>query len=248
MPSDAKHFHFGKAIAAAVWVVLAFYAVQLVLTGVILGLDGFGVSFEDVNQSVLGAVLAAVVYAITLGVVIGVPWLVMRDKVSRKELGVHRPLAWRDLLLSVPAYLLYFLLTAVAAYVVITYIPAIDMEQAQDVIFNGIGRNYEFILAFITLVILAPVAEEVLFRGYLFGRLMRYIPVWLAVLVTSAIFAAEHGQWNVAVDTFILSVVMCAVRLHTGTIWTPIMIHMIKNGIAFYLLFVNPSLLSGIAG
>ena len=39
---------------------------------------------------------------------------------------------------------------------------------------------------------------------------------------------------------FAMSIVMCAVRELTGTIWGGILIHILKNGIAFYFLFVNP--------
>ena len=46
-------------------------------------------------------------------------------------------------------------------------------------------------------------------------------------------------QWAVAVDTFTLSLVMCAAREYTGAIWVPMMMHMMKNGIAFYFLFIN---------
>ena len=246
--ADNKQLHVGKAIAVCLWVVLAFYAVQLVLSAILAGLIALGVSFDGINQSVLNASLASLVYTAALAAVIGFPWLIMRRTTSKKELGVHEPLSWRDLLLAPPAYILYMILTATVAYVVMQYVPAVDMTQAQDVLFGGLGRNYEFILAFLTLVIIAPIAEELLFRGYLFGALMRYVPIWAAMIVTSIIFGAVHGQWNVAIDTFVLSMVMCAVRLHTGTIWAPVIIHMIKNGIAFYLLFVNPTLIPGMLG
>ena len=93
-------------------------------------------------------------------------------------------------------------------------------------------------LAFITLVVIAPVAEEVLFRGYLYGKLKKYVPVWAAILITSALFGLIHGTWNVAVDTFALSIILCLLRESTGGIWASILLHMIKNGIAFYFLFI----------
>ena len=44
---------------------------------------------------------------------------------------------------------------------------------------------------------------------------------------------------NVGVTVFVMSVVMCLVREKwTQTIWSGIVIHMIKNGIAFFLLYV----------
>ena len=62
--------------------------------------------------------------------------------------------------------------------------------------------------------------------------------VWLSVLVTSLAFGLAHLwagtdkplQWSVAVDTFSLSLVMCAAREYTGAVWVPMMVHIIKNG------------------
>lgn len=238
----------GKALGLAVWVAFSFYLSQALLAGVLLLLNEVGVQFDALNPAVLNTSLAGVVYLLTLVIVIGAPWWIKRWKVTRQELGIQKPLSWRDLLLSPPAYILYMLLTVATIQVATRVIPSFDIAQPQDVLFSGLGQNYEFALAFLTLVIIAPIAEELLFRGYLFGKLLRYVPVWVAMLFTSLLFGAVHGQWNVAVDTFVLSMVMCSLRLYTGTIWAGVVLHMIKNGIAFYLLFVNPSLVTGLTG
>jgi membrane protease YdiL (CAAX protease family) len=53
---------------------------------------------------------------------------------------------------------------------------------------------------------------------------------------------------NVALDVFILSIVMCGLREMTGSIWAGVVLHMMKNGLAFYLLFINTALLSTMGG
>ena len=59
-----------------------------------------------------------------------------------------------------------------------------------------------------------------------------------AVLITSLVFGVMHFQWNVGVNVFALSVVLCVMREVTGTIYAGILLHMLKNGVAFYLLYV----------
>jgi membrane protease YdiL (CAAX protease family) len=122
--------------------------------------------------------------------------------------------------------------------------PQVDLQQSQEIGFQNLSGYSQYLLAFITLVIVAPIAEEVLFRGYLYGKLRKHAPIWLGALITSALFAVAHGQWNVAVDTFALSLVMCSLREITGSIWAGTLLHMMKNGLAFYFLFINPSVLS----
>jgi membrane protease YdiL (CAAX protease family) len=98
------------------------------------------------------------------------------------------------------------------------------------------------------LIIVAPVAEEVLFRGYLYGKLRKSVPVWAAIGIVSVLFGSIHGQWNVAIDVFALSIVLCVLREITGSIWAGILLHMVKNGLAFYILFINPAVLGTIGG
>ena len=101
-------------------------------------------------------------------------------------------------------------------------------------------------LAFITLVVIAPIAEELVFRGYLYGRMRekfsqvttQLTAAIIASLLVSILFGIVHLQWNVGVNVFALSLVACAMREFTGTIYAGILLHMIKNGLAFYFLFV----------
>ena len=99
--------------------------------------------------------------------------------------------------------------------------------------------GWERIFAFALFVIVAPFAEEAIMRGFLFGKLRQSkMPFWPAAIVVSLLFAVAHGQWNVGVDTFILSMVACWLREVTKTIWPGVVIHMIKNFVAFMVLFV----------
>lgn len=75
-------------------------------------------------------------------------------------------------------------------------------------------------------------------RGWLYGKLRSRLKVPLAILLVSIVFAFLHGQWNVGVGVFVLSLVLCGLREITGTIWSGILLHIISNGIAFYLLYI----------
>lgn len=101
-------------------------------------------------------------------------------------------------------------------------------------------------LAGIGLIVLPPLAEEIVFRGFIYGTLRKAkIPVVGSVLITSAIFGLLHiftGAsgllWSALVDTFTLSVVLCVLREQTGSIWTGIFVHAMKNGFVFLNLFI----------
>lgn len=227
-------------------VALSFILAQVIMVGTLFALRYAGVPFGDINPSLINFTFAALTYALSIGLVVAIPWWIRRRRSSLEEFGLARLPNWMDIGLSGAGFIVYLLSTAVFSALALALLPFIDPTQPQDVGFEDIGNYYELALAFVTLVIIAPFAEEALFRGYLFGKLRGYVSFWSAALLTSALFALAHGQWNVALDTFVLGMVLAWLRDTTGSIWAGVLLHSIKNAVAFYILFVNPSILNTI--
>ena len=238
----------GMILGLPLWVVASFVAAIFAVTQAtdalikLVGIEALG------GTTIAQTVVSVVVYALTLALVIGVPWLVWRRRTTRRELGLDRGPVWSDLPWAPAAFVAYMILTNVVGALAPVLIPHFDSNQAQEVGFTGLTQQYQYVLAFFTLVVVAPLAEETLFRGYLYGKLRRIAPLWLTVLIVSVLFGAVHLQWNVGVDVFVMSVVVCLLRESTGSIWAGVGVHMLKNGLAFYLLFINPAFLHTIGG
>lgn len=246
--SSTKVISWQRAVGLLFWVALSFMIAQALLFLVVAILSRAGVPLDTVSGTMLQTIFAALVYTLTLVIVMGVPWFVKKSRTSKAELGLTRLPSWLDIGLAPAGFIIYMLATFALATVVTLVIPSFDISQAQDTGFGNITQRYEYYLAFATLVVIAPLAEEILFRGYLYGKIRKYVPMWLAMLLVSALFGAVHGQWNVGIDVFALSLVLCALREITGSIWAGILLHMMKNAIAYYLLFINPSLLNIMGG
>lgn len=239
---SAAAYKWWTIVVLPLWVVVGFLIAQLIVALLAKGLSGLGLSLGSVNSTVLNFVFAACVYATSLAIVIGVPWLVRRARTGRTDLGLTRLPEWFDILLAPAGFIIYILSSGLVIYAVTQWVPGFNAAQQQDTGFGNIVKQYELMLAFVTLVMIAPLAEETLFRGYLYGKLRKSVPIWVAIVVTSAVFGFLHGQWNVGIDVFVLSLVMCTLREITGSIWAGVLVHMIKNGVAFFILFIYPLL------
>ena len=102
--------------------------------------------------------------------------------------------------------------------------------------------NYgEKLISFFCLAIITPIIEEIIFRGWLYDRLKVLLPkkysTFLAILIVSVLFGFIHGQWNVGVNVFTL-IIVCLLREITGTVYAGILVHILKNTIAFCLVYV----------
>ena len=232
----------GLAIAWLFWVITAFFIGALLAQGLWWLLDIVGLPVSAMNESVESAVMAALLYVASLVVAIAVPRALKKISVTQDLLGLHRPLSWSDIGLGAVGIIPYLLISAVLTNVAVAIIPGFDLQQAQDVGFSGVGDRLGVSLAFVTLVIIAPLAEEMLFRGVLFGELRKLVGFVGATFFVSLGFALLHGQLNVGIDVFALSIILCSLREVTGSIWAGVILHMTKNGIAFFFLFVQPML------
>lgn len=240
--SSNKHMTQKRRIARAMqitaWVMFSFVLSFALMVGVMTLLQAVGLAGVAENPVVQVTIISILVYTIALVIVVGVPawrrqWSL---RYGLERLGLTK-LRWRDWQWLPVAYAVYLgaslLLIAVASWL----IPGFDVDEVQDLGFEQL-YGIEYVIGFVALVVLAPIAEELLFRGYLFGTLRRYIAFLPASLVTSVLFGLVHGQWNVGLDTFALSMVLCWVREKTGGVWVPIGLHAVKNSLAFVLLFV----------
>jgi len=137
-----------------------------------------------------------------------------------------------------PAYGVYFVLSAIGVITLSKLVSEDVLDKAQDIGFETSGNINDTILAFVALVIIAPIAEELLFRGFLFKGLKKAMDYRIAVFISALMFGVAHGQLNVGVDTFALGIVLAWLMHETDNIAVPIVLHMGKNLLAFLLLFV----------
>jgi len=88
-----------------------------------------------------------------------------------------------------------------------------------------------------------------MFRGFVYTGLRTKLQPVGSALITSAVFASLHLEfgngapllWVAAIDTFILSLVLCYLREKTGSLWPGICLHALKNFVAFATLYLIAS-------
>ncbi len=165
-------------------------------------------------------------------------WLIFRKtNFTWASIGYSKPSRpWaKKWFVSVVTYVLISTaLVALASWL----LPHFNSNQAQDV---GLSGSYSLglkIIGFVSLVILTPIFEETMFRGVLFKGLRRSMSFYPALIVTSLLFALAHGQLNVAIDTFALGLLLGYLTEKTGSIVPSILLHALKNSVAFIILFV----------
>lgn len=231
-----------------IFIVVIFYSSQL-FSSLIISLYPWIQHWSTVqaNAWLNNSVPAQFVYVLIAETYsIGLIYLFLkRYKTNFSIIGLRKP-RWRDVgygLLAVPVYYAFYLLTVV---VVSHFVPSLNINQHQNVGFNDVHGLAMLLMTFISLVILPPIAEEIMVRGFLYSSLRKGLPQIMAAILTSLIFASAHlpeggaagPLYIAALDTFVLSLVLIYLRNRTGSLWASITLHGFKNGIAFVAIFI----------
>lgn len=224
--------------------VVAQIGVVLVMSLVLLGLGWHTSKIEDwlTNDTFAQFLYIASAEALTIG---GIVWFVHHRGARMRSIGWNR-LQLGYVGVALAGFGVYFIGYLITATLASALVPSLNLNQQQDIGFKDSGASIDMLLTFVSLVILPPLAEETVFRGFLYTGLRRRFPFLLATLITSVLFAIPHLQfgdsapllWVAALDTFVLSLVLCYVRERTNSLWPSIFIHAFKNGIAFVALFL----------
>ena len=120
---------------------------------------------------------------------------------------------------------------------IMSYLP-IPQELIGDLT-SGMGKltSYPFWLAILANAILVPIMEEIVFRGYIFSRLSKAMPTVVAALISSVVFGICHGGLLWAVWAFAFGMIICVIRIKSGSILPGMIFHIIMNTFAMVVSY-----------
>jgi membrane protease YdiL (CAAX protease family) len=91
---------------------------------------------------------------------------------------------------------------------------------------------------FFTAAVLAPLFEELIFRGFLLPSLTRYFPVWLAILASSLLFAIAHLNLSEVLPLLVLGCVLGVVYSRSRNLVASMTLHSLWNSGTLISLFI----------
>lgn len=170
---------------------------------------------------------AAVAGLVQFALFVGILLLIALHLPKRELFGLRRPESW-------PRALAYVLAGLGAIWVVsLALSPFLDAGEEQGIVPEewDPDRIGAFLAFGAVATLVAPVVEEFTFRGLGFTLLSPY-GKWVAILGTGILFGAWHGLIVALPVLAGFGVVLGWLRYQTGSVYPPIVLHAIFNGIA----------------
>ncbi|MBW3607253.1 MAG: CPBP family intramembrane metalloprotease [Actinobacteria bacterium] len=194
---------------------------------VILIASAFGASTSDPPPGInigltVGQNLALVGAAYFFAMLSGRP--------AAADFGLRPARLWRSIRLLVAIWVGFLVLSGIWAL-------ALDLEEQQTLPDElGAGDSLVNALVVIGLVtVIAPLGEELFFRGFFFGALRNWRGPILAAVLTGCLFGLVHvgsAPIGYLVPLAIFGIGLCMLYEWTGSLYPPIALHALNNSIA----------------
>ena len=218
MQNYLERYNFLKAL-------ILFILAQLVGTGLALGLVAIAPGLKN-----LPGVGVEILRGIPALLIILWFWLEMEVKKVNYRQSLGEILA-KITLFDIISVVVFNLAIGLLSILLILYgIKAFIPNSLGDLLDSPSPSLIGLGLGTIMATIIAPVSEEIVFRGWLFNALNRRIPVWPAIFLSSVLFALIHPSVS-SITTFLFGVCMAVAYYKTQNLWVVILMHALNNGL-----------------
>ena len=150
----------------------------------------------------------------------------------------------RDYLLSKPwLQLLWVALFTLGAIIPLTFLYeqlGIEMDDSAERLFASLMKEP---WGYVAVGILAPLAEEIVFRGAILRTLLDMMSKknhWVAIMISAAIFGVAHGNMAQFVNALLMGLILGWMYYRTKSLVPGILLHWVNNTVAFILANILP--------
>ena len=184
------------------------------------------------------------IYATVYGTILSLPltlWVVYRQKIplfNRKQLSKEESFIFRGMTKKDWKFLLVYNPTSYIVYLlggmVVGYFFGISEAANQVAVESLFGFIPPWVL-FIMIVIVAPIGEELLFRGLMLFPGDRLETSWLRVILSAILFGAIHGPTDIySAYTYIgMGLIFAVASKYTRSVETGMIYHFLNNLVGF---------------
>lgn len=147
-------------------------------------------------------------------------------------LGLRWP-AWHWILLIAPGgvVLMWVVFGGLQVSGYVEWMESLGVETVQDTVKLLQESKDPVLLGLMAAaaVIVAPLCEEIVFRGYFYPVMKRFSGAWPAAVCSAIVFAAAHGNLTAMLPLFIFGLALVFIYEKTGSIWAPMGVHFCFN-------------------
>jgi hypothetical protein len=190
-------------------------------------------NLSDIMTSAAFSVDVSIIYAVIAIVLFGIMY--RKERQTQEQRTTVRELLQQHPILLVVGIVLFALGMQYLCNYLISVIAMLfpSWLETYETLLDGMGLDDTATLPLILYsVLLAPICEELAFRGLTFANAKKIMPFWAANVVQALLFAGMHMNPLQASYTFVFALFLGYFMEKSGNLLLPMLVHLVFNGIA----------------
>ena len=218
-------------------IIVGFYI--LVFTGSLKSAESKIENFEEL-QMTAGLVLVSSIALLSIG---GIIPLILFWRTNLIEFFGLRWLRWKSIFWIMPAFVfaMMIILAIFAACGWQTWVQDSLGAKPQEAVtlVKGASDLGLLVAMAVSAIIIAPIAEELIFRGYLYPVVKRFTDRWFASIFSGVLFGVIHFNVMGLPMLALMGIILAVIYERSGSLWVPIGCHAAFNATQFGLMIIS---------
>jgi len=210
--SHDKRYTAAGLLICIVWIVLS-----------TLGIVG------KIQISTKASFLLTAIYDISL-IAFVIYFIIKTKKGNFRDFG-FRKFSWKMLGLGCGFLPLFYIFSGIYSWFLTKYVS--EVRPQAEYLFPMFEQLNAPLVLFLVAVVIAPIAEEIFFRGFLINILQKLYGFEKSALLASFMFAGMHIIPSVVIPFFVLGYFFCMLYKRSKSLWPGIILHILINFLGF---------------
>jgi len=165
-------------------------------------------------------------------------WAVIRLKTSWNDLGIRATSLKNFGTYGIGGGVILILMVLASGYVLKYLQPELIPQPIEEILRAAVG-SVEFMLVVAFVVILAPIAEELLYRGMIYPVFRWHLGPWWGAVISGLLFGLAHWDFWRSIPLAVGGIILCYLYEKSGSILVSMTAHGIWNAIMCGLIYMT---------
>lgn len=160
-------------------------------------------------------------------------FVIVRKKSFGRTVGINGRIHFKSLIFEALGISANFFVSLLMSFIPISK----ELIEKYEELYSFIGQG-NIVIEILSVVVVAPIVEELVFRGFMYRTLRKTTPVWFSAIVVSVLFGIAHGNEISFVYTVFLGLLLVAVNEKSNSLLASVCVHMGFNLGSYFVSFI----------
>jgi len=232
-----NNFHTEISLRQIFLTILSFFIGMIVLFLLIIPITEFIVPNDEVFSKKHLSIFLAILWQIS--VLCFFIYYSKKNKLIKNFFGFAIPKSWKYFLFAwLGAHCIFIIYRLLILLLESFGLEISTLAEQQVLPLNNEDNIYFLIMMIISITILAPISEEILFRGYMLQSLLTHFSVRTSSIISAIFFSMFHLQLSVLIPFMLVGWLFSITRIKSGSIWPSIFAHVSVNTISIFFVLM----------